>query len=173
MNELIDMVTEFHMTKGLAVGEISKPDLSVRPALRLALIQEEVDELTLAMAGNKAVKQPDGSVKIEPFTSERERQIAVADALGDIAYVVAGAAVQWGIPLGAVCEEIHRSNMTKSPSEKRDDGKVMKGPDYSPPDLEKAWQEAIEFEAFCSGSEYIQQALSPLPDQDPGDEDNT
>ena len=63
--------------------------------------------------------------------------VGAADALGDLEYVVNGAAIGMGIPLPEVVEEIHRSNMTKLGADGkpiyRADGKILKGPDYEPP----------------------------------------
>ena len=91
----------------------------------------------------------------------RDRDLVkIADALGDILYVVYGAGVTYGIDLQSVFEEIHRSNMSKLWSDvsevsrenpdytvnrvadgkfvvHRPDGKVVKPPGYSPPDLQK------------------------------------
>ncbi|MEO8829797.1 MAG: hypothetical protein ABI385_14030, partial [Lapillicoccus sp.] len=58
--------------------------------------------------------------------------VATADALADLAYVVYGAALHFGIDLDRVLAEVHRSNMTKSPA---GDGKAIKGLTYEPPDL--------------------------------------
>lgn len=63
---------------------------------------------------------------------ERGDVLAVADALGDLAYVVYGAALHFGIDLDGVVAEIHRSNMTKTPA---GNGKAVKGPEYRGPDL--------------------------------------
>lgn len=124
---------EFHKKVGLAIGDPRAPDLSVDTELRLKLIEEEYGELTLAFLGlDKQGNALDG----------RTQLIAVADALGDLAYVIAGAAVTWGIDIGGVFEEIHRSNMTKLPGNKRSDGKITKGPEYVPPDLERVLQDA-------------------------------
>ena len=68
---------------------------------------------------------------------EAEDLIKIADAIGDILYFVYGDAVAYGIPVIPVFNEIHRSNMTKSPCLDKD-GKAVKGLDYSPPNLEKA-----------------------------------
>lgn len=66
--------------------------------------------------------------------------VAIADALGDIEYVLCGTASAYGISLNAIVAEIHRSNMTKVGKDGkvsyREDGKVSKGPDYQPPDIE-------------------------------------
>ena len=63
---------------------------------------------------------------------ERGDVTGVADALGDLAYVVYGAALHFGIDLDAVVAEVHRSNMTKTPA---GNGKAVKGPGYRSPDL--------------------------------------
>ena len=65
----------------------------------------------------------------------------IADALGDLLYVLFGTVVTHGLQdkLGAVFDEIHRSNMSKlGPDGQpiyREDGKILKGPDYFPPEL--------------------------------------
>lgn len=60
--------------------------------------------------------------------------VGMADALGDLVYVVHGTALSLGIDLEPVVEEIHRSNMTKS-RQKDEGGKIQKGPGYTPPDI--------------------------------------
>ena len=88
-------------------------------ALRLDLITEEVKELEVALAN--------------------QNLIDIADALTDILYVVYGAGHAFGIDLDACFEEVHRSNMSKLGQDGkpvyREDGKVLKGPDYFDPDL--------------------------------------
>ena len=65
--------------------------------------------------------------------------IEVADALGDIKYVTDGSAAVCGLPFDDISTEIHRSNMSKLGSDGqvmyREDGKIMKGPDYTKPDI--------------------------------------
>ena len=67
--------------------------------------------------------------------------VEIADALGDGIYVKYGHAIERGIPLDDVLREIHRSNMSKLGNDGkpvlRGDGKVLKGPNYSPPDITK------------------------------------
>ena len=66
-------------------------------------------------------------------------EVEIADALTDILYVVYGAGHAFGIDLDDCFSEVHRSNMTKLGANGRplyrEDGKVMKGPNYSEPDL--------------------------------------
>jgi len=67
--------------------------------------------------------------------------IEVADALTDILVVTYGAGISFGIDLDKCFEEVHRSNMSKLSDEGKpiynEYGKVMKGPNYSPPDIKK------------------------------------
>jgi predicted HAD superfamily Cof-like phosphohydrolase len=88
--------------------------------LRFDLIEEEFNELREALEADDIVE--------------------VADALGDIAYVVYGAAKTFGIPLDEVVDEIHRSNMSKlgedgKPIYRESDRKVLKGENYFPPNI--------------------------------------
>ena len=95
------------------------PDFNTRE-LRLELIQEELDELSDAVADRDMIQ--------------------IADALTDLLYVVYGAGHSFGIDLDECFEEVHRSNMSKLGENgrpiHREDGKVMKGPGYFEPDLE-------------------------------------
>jgi len=87
--------------------------------LRIALIVEELNEL------KDAIKDKD--------------MIEVADALTDILYVTYGAAATFGINIDECFSEVHRSNMSKLQPDgtvkRREDGKIQKGENYSPPDL--------------------------------------
>jgi hypothetical protein len=66
---------------------------------------------------------------------------AVLDALADLQYVLDGAYLQLGFAAAknAALGEVHRSNMSKLGADGkpvvRADGKILKGPNYSPPDL--------------------------------------
>lgn len=117
-----ELVREFMLTFGHPVLE--EPTLIEDKAwedMRVGLIEEEFNELQDAVAARDIV--------------------AIADALGDLEYVVNGMALGMGINLPAVVTEIHRSNMTKlGPDGKpiyREDGKILKGENYEPPNLEK------------------------------------
>ena len=87
--------------------------------LRLELIREEVEELNVGIEGMDIVE--------------------IADALTDILYVVYGAGHAFGIDLDECYHEVHRSNMSKLGEDGkpiyREDGKVLKGPNYFHPNL--------------------------------------
>ena len=116
-----DLVEEFMTAFGQDVEKgASMPDRKTA-MLRLKLILEEYEELETAV--------------------EEHHLVGIADALTDILYVTYGAGHAFGINLDECFEEVHESNMSKlGPDGKpiyRDDGKVMKGPDYREPDLRK------------------------------------
>ena len=90
-------------------------------SLRYDLIKEELDELREAI-DNKNLKE-------------------VADALTDILYVTYGAGHAFGINLDKCFHEVQNSNMSKLGLDGKpiynDKGKVLKGPNYFKPNLEK------------------------------------
>jgi predicted HAD superfamily Cof-like phosphohydrolase len=69
--------------------------------------------------------------------------VGVADALGDQLYILCGTILKHGLQhkIEEIFDEIQRSNMSKLGSDgkpvKRDDGKILKGPGYTPPDIQK------------------------------------
>ena len=101
----------------------TKPSFSTDKinSLRYDLIKEELEELKVAM--------------------ENKDLLEVADALTDILYVTYGAGHALGIDLDKCFEEVQNSNMSKLDENGKpiynDSGKVMKGPKYFKPDLNK------------------------------------
>jgi predicted HAD superfamily Cof-like phosphohydrolase len=125
------MVAHWHSRFGVPVeGRPAVPGEKVR-ALRVELIREEFAEFCDASAAGDIV--------------------GVADAIADMLYVVYGAAHAWGIPVGEVFAEVHRSNMSKVWADgtvhRRDDGKVLKPSTYSPANLEPIIRAAMERKA--------------------------
>ena len=117
----MDRVREFHETFGVPV--LPSPCIPAdRVKMRLEILDEERRELDEAL--------------------EADDLIEVADALTDMAYLIYGTALEFGIDLNACFAEVHRSNMSKLGADGkpiyREDGKVLKGPSYSPPDLRAA-----------------------------------
>lgn len=66
-----------------------------------------------------------------------------ADALGDIEYITAGIENCYDFGMEEVHDEIHRSNMTKEPRDSGPLGKVIKGPTYSPPNLDSVLKNQV------------------------------
>jgi NTP pyrophosphatase (non-canonical NTP hydrolase) len=107
-------VREFHVAFNLPIGDTTR----TLNKLRADLIREEGNE-----AGDA----------LESGDLEH-----IAKELADLVYVTYGAALTLGIDLDAAVTAVHRSNMSKLVDGKpvmRPDGKVLKGPNYQPPDM--------------------------------------
>ena len=129
MNKQQRAVREFHELIGAPVGSRPMmPDLK-RRELRAELIREEAMEFASAMGFTYCLDceawEDYGNADL----------VAAADALGDLLVVINGAALELGLDLEPIFDEIHRSNMTKGGGEVRADGKALKGPGYEPPVL--------------------------------------
>ena len=63
--------------------------------------------------------------------------VALADGHADQKVILEGSDLTFGLPSNALFAEVHRSNMSKFDGPVRGDGKRLKGPSYSPPDIAK------------------------------------
>ena len=69
--------------------------------------------------------------------------VEIADALGDMMYILCGTILSHGLQdkIENIYEEIQRSNMSKLGADGkpiyREDGKILKGPNYFKPDIKK------------------------------------
>ena len=122
--EIIGAVETFHNAFGIENHYQPTAALSAAEVqLRYDLMKEENDEYLEA--------------------AQRGDLIEVADALGDQLYILCGTILRHGLQhkIVEVFEEIQRSNMSKLDSNGkpiyREDGKVMKGPNYFKPDFTK------------------------------------
>ena len=116
-----EKVGKFMKTFGQEVKEKAEFPSDKITSLRYDLISEELSELKEAIH-NKDIKE-------------------VADALTDILYVTYGAGHAFGINLDKCFEEVQNSNMSKLGEDGKpiynDKGKVIKGPNYFKPNLNK------------------------------------
>ncbi|MCX2720526.1 nucleoside triphosphate pyrophosphohydrolase family protein [Lentiprolixibacter aurantiacus] len=122
MKRKIKAVEHFHRSFGLGVSDTPRANLGQeKNMLRYNLMDEENKEYLQAAQNNDLVE--------------------VADALGDMLYILCGTILEHGMQykIEEVFEEIQRSNMSKlGPNGQpiyREDGKVLKGPDYFAPDI--------------------------------------
>jgi predicted HAD superfamily Cof-like phosphohydrolase len=124
MQEKIEAVKRFHTAYKLGYSDTPKATLGeAKNLLRYKLMREENEEyLEAANNGNL---------------------IEVADALGDMLYILCGTIIEHGLQhkIDAIFEEIQKSNMSKLGDNGepiyRDDGKVLKGPNYFKPDIKR------------------------------------
>lgn len=116
----MDKVREWHKKAGVPYYDsINMENYHKRKELRKKLILEECAEFVEAQ--------------------QEDDIIGIADAFADLIYVICGASLEYGIPLADVFDEVQRSNMTKFSEGiiKREDGKIMKGKGFEPPNLKK------------------------------------
>lgn len=129
-------VVEFHEAFGAPVAWSPGIPSEERRKLRCALLFEEVKEFI--EASGFLLGDFNGTILRNP--SIEPNLVEAADALADIRYVTDGAALEWGIPLEKCLREVHRSNMSKLGEDGkpvlRADGKILKGPHFTLPDLE-------------------------------------
>ena len=123
MQYQINSVIKFHTTFGLDIN--TKPTATLgydTNILRFNLMKEENEEYLEAVQNNDLIE--------------------IADALGDMLYILCGTIVSHGLQdkIEAVFDEIQRSNMSKLDDYGkpiyREDGKVLKGLNYSKPNFE-------------------------------------
>lgn len=124
MKKQIEHVREFHNAFG--IKNLDKPNSNLSKEvflLRHRLMHEENEEYLEACKNGDLVE--------------------IADALGDMMYILCGTILSHGLhdKIENIFEEIQRSNMSKLGSDGkpiyREDGKVMKGPNYFKPDIKK------------------------------------
>ena len=127
MKRKIECVEEFHRIYKL--GNSKKPIGKLKDGLeklRFDLMAEENGEYLEA--------------------AQKGDVVEVADALGDMLYILCGTIIEHGMQnvIDDVFEEIHRSNLSKLDENGdpiyREDGKVIKGPNYFPPNLKKFFE---------------------------------
>ncbi|SHF72912.1 Predicted phosphohydrolase, Cof family, HAD superfamily [Flavobacterium segetis] len=124
MQKQLNAVKEFHKTFKIDFSETITADLGTnKHKLRYDLMKEENEEYLDAV--------------------EKKDIVEIADALGDMLYTLCGTIIEHGLQykIEAIFNEIQRSNMSKLDHEGnpiyREDGKVMKGSNYSKPDFSK------------------------------------
>jgi len=122
MKNKITDVHIFHDAFGLGIKHTPTAELSeAKNLLRFNLMKEENEEYLEAANNNDLVE--------------------VADALGDMLYILCGTIIEHGMQdkIEEVFNEIQRSNMSKLGADGkpiyREDGKVLKGPNYFKPDI--------------------------------------
>ncbi len=123
MKNKIDAVKAFHTAFKLGYSQHPIASLGAQKnELRFNLMKEENQEYLQAAQNNDLVE--------------------VADALGDMLYILCGTIIEHGLQdkIEAVFNEIQRSNMSKLDQNGepiyREDGKVLKGPNYFKPNIE-------------------------------------
>ena len=122
MKHQINSVKIFHEVYNLSYKDSPVADIGIdKINLRFKLMEEENQEYFEAAKNNDIVE--------------------VADALGDMLYILCGTIIEHGMQdkIEEIFDEIQKSNMSKLGEDGkpiyRNDGKVMKGPNYFKPNI--------------------------------------
>lgn len=142
MSKLQEQVREFHVAFNQPIEPAPVVPYDDRIRLRLRLIKEEFFEL---LASSLTRGGSDCGEEVEILSAEVETTINAwdvrvdlpefADALADLDYVIEGTRLEFGIDGGPIADEVHRSNMAKLGGGKREDGKIAKPANWTPPDI--------------------------------------
>lgn len=120
MRNLMNDVTAFHVVTDSPVAtELTVPPWD-RRALRFSLHRQEYEQVQKALLDNNLVE--------------------IADGLADLIYVLVGTAIEYGMPLDRIWDEVQRANMSKVDPVtgkviKDSQGKVLKPPGWREPDI--------------------------------------
>lgn len=141
MSKLARLTREFHERFGLPINDLSRALL----LFRAELIREEMTEAAEAVEELHATVTALEDQGYAPPSAAYARDICrafVAKELADAVIALYGTALTVGIDLDEAVRLVHASNMSKLAADGkpivRDDGKVMKGPNYREPDMSSA-----------------------------------
>ena len=115
MNQHQKWVQEFHEAMG---GVVNHKPTMIDHASRLRRVRLIVEE-----AGEFAV------------AASKDDMVEMCDALADLLYVTYGSAVELGVDIEPIFAEVQRSNMSKLGGGQDSAGKIMKGPNFTVPDI--------------------------------------
>jgi len=136
-------VEDFHRATGAGLPDTDTIEIR-NHELRARLIAEEAME-TIAALGfdclvqvNVGYEDPtdQGRSIFDAVKMGNEDIVELADGIADTIYVLLGTAVEAGLDMEPIFAEVQRSNMSKIDGPIREDGKRLKGPKFSPPNID-------------------------------------
>lgn len=130
-------VKQFHEAMGIPVAETPTIPKDERIRLRASLIAEEFFETMRALFDDPFfLNDAENSVRIAIRDGDTNVDLPeLADGLCDLAYVIEGTNLEFGIPGEAVLEEVQRSNLAKVGGPVSPTGKQLKPEGWTPPDI--------------------------------------
>lgn len=147
-----EMVEQFHTAMGLPVRTTPTMPSEAERVMRCRLLLEETLEYIRA-SGCVVKFLGDGRMTAVSMPEAGTPDLAaMAQECADVLYVANGSMLTMGVP-SEVFAEVHRANMSKLGDDGepvlREDGKVMKGPNYRPPDVSGVLARAVDG-AWCT-----------------------
>lgn len=131
-----EFITAMEQPKGVDISEGEQGGVL---SMRLCLIREEAEEVEDAVCLLEDKVFNAELLGIDMTEEIKAAKAALLKELCDLQYVLSGFAVTFGLPFDEAFKRVHESNMSKlGPDGKpiyREDGKVLKGPNYKKPDL--------------------------------------
>ena len=126
MSNMFKQVKEFHKAYGLPMPK------------KLADFEQELFDLRAKLISEEAFELSD---EMETYAKNQSNLDRVVKETADLVYVLLGYMISIGVPFDKCFDEVHRSNMSKLGEDGkpiyREDGKVLKGPNYSKADIQK------------------------------------
>ena len=178
--ELADTILKQHKDGEPVTGDTVQMGIATAKSLGLATPADE-QKFTQALAGGADPQKVLETIRgmgckqdedgfIDLMDDTEFNMVEVADGIADLIYVALGAALEFGIDIEPIFNEVHRSNMSKAWSTeevekglpdgvsaheieglfpmwcvKRADGKILKSPSYSPANVRKVLDSLMEF----------------------------
>lgn len=115
MDQFQRSVQAFHSKYGAVINNAPTMIDEASRLRRVSLIIEEAAEFASA--------------------ARKSDMVGMCDSLCDLLYVTFGTAVELGVDIEPLFMEVQRSNMTKDGGGSDSGGKILKGPNFSPPNL--------------------------------------
>lgn len=131
-----EFITAMEQPKGIDISEGEQGGVL---SMRLCLIREEAEEVedAVCLLADKVFNAE--LLGIDMTEEIKAAKAALLKELCDLQYVLSGFVVTFGLPFDEAFKRVHESNMSKLGSDGkpiyREDGKVLKGPNYKKPDL--------------------------------------
>ena len=117
MRKIQSDVADFHVKFGRPISRFPKVISDLDSSLRKNLITEEFTEVI------KAIDDKD--------------LVEIADGIADLIYVLMGTALEYGIDMEPIWEEVHSTNMEKVGGKIREDGKILKPDGWKAPNIKE------------------------------------
>lgn len=110
-----NQVLDFHRACNIFIGTTPAIPNKKRIDLRFRIIEEEYNEMLEAR--------------------DKGDLVALADGMADVIVTVLGTAIEYGIDLRPIMNEVNRTNLAKAGGPRREDGKILKPEGWQPPDV--------------------------------------